>query len=81
MIKSIAPEICTGCGACVRICPLDALRMGEDKKAFIAYPEDCMTCFLCERACPSGAIDVDPLRVVLPPTCPDVPVELGGGRA
>ena len=62
MIKSIAPEICTGCGACVRICPLDALRMGEDKKAFIAYPEDCMTCFLCERACPSGAIDVDPLR-------------------
>ena len=51
MIKSIAPEICTGCGACVRICPLDALRMGEDKKAFIAYPEDCMTCFLCERCC------------------------------
>lgn len=81
MIKSIDPETCIGCGACVRICPLDALRMGEDKKAFIAYPEDCMTCFLCERACPSGSVDVDPLREVLPPTFPDVPVELGGGRA
>ena len=81
MIKSIDPDTCIGCGACVRICPLDTLRMGENDKAYIAYPDDCMTCFLCERACPSGAVDVDPLREVLPPTFPDVPVELGGGRA
>ena len=81
MIKSIDPDTCIGCGACVRICPLDPLRMGENDKAYIAYPDDCMTCVLGERACPSGAVDVDPLREVLPPTFPDVPVELGGGRA
>lgn len=79
MIKSIASEECIGCGACVRICPLDTLRMNSDQKAEIAYPEDCMTCFMCERACPSGAIDVDPLREVLPPVFPDIPVWLGGG--
>lgn len=79
MIESINQEICIGCGQCVEACPLDTLRMNEDDKAFIAYPEDCMTCFICERVCPSGAIDVNPLREVLPSTFPKVPVQLGGG--
>ncbi len=81
MIKTIAAEICIGCGKCVKICPLDTIRMNDSQKAFIAYPDDCMTCFMCERVCPSGAIDVDPLREVLPPAFPDIPVQLGGGAA
>lgn len=81
MIEKIDPEICVGCGLCVRLCPLDTLRLGENEKAFIAYPEDCMTCFICERNCPSGAIDVSPLREVLPSTFPDIPVQFGGGAA
>ena len=80
MIKSIDQEICIGCGQCVKICPLDTIRMGGDGKARVAYPEDCMTCFMCERICPSGAIDVSPLREALPPTFPKIPVSLGGGR-
>ena len=80
MIKNIDQEICIGCGQCVKICPLDTIRTNENKKAFIAYPEDCMTCFMCERTCPSGAIDVSPLREVLPPTFPNIPVSLGGGK-
>lgn len=81
MIKSINADICVGCGQCVRVCPLDTLRLDEGKKAWIAYPEDCMTCFMCERVCPSGAIDVDPIREFLPPTFPDIPIQLDGGAA
>lgn len=81
MIESIDQNICIGCGACARICPLDTLRLNDDGKAFIAYPEDCMTCFMCERACPSGAVNVNPLREVLPSVFPEIPVWLGGGMA
>lgn len=81
MIKFIDADVCIGCGMCVKICPLDAIRLNDSNKAFIAYPEDCMTCFMCERACPVGAVDVSPLREVLPPVFPDIPVQLGGGAA
>lgn len=81
MIQSIDQTICIGCSQCMKICPLDTIRMNSDDKAYIAYPDDCMTCFMCERICPSGAIDVNPLRETLPPTFPDIPVSLGGGKA
>ena len=80
MINNIDQELCIGCGKCVQTCPLDTIRMGKNLKAFIAYPDDCMTCFLCERACPSGAINISPLREILPSTFPDIPVSMGGGR-
>lgn len=70
MIRSIDKEKCVGCGICVERCPLDTLRLGTDKKAYIAYPEDCMTCFLCERNCPKDAIFVHPFKEILPPVYP-----------
>lgn len=70
MIANIDKDKCIGCGICVDRCPLDTLRIGPDKKAYIAYPEDCMTCYLCERNCPKGAIFVHPFKELLPAVYP-----------
>lgn len=60
-INRIRDELCTGCGTCVEICPMDVLRMDVEKgKAFIKYIQDCQSCFLCERDCPEEAIRVIP---------------------
>ena len=32
MIKRIDRETCIGCGSCVESCPLDTLRMREEKR-------------------------------------------------
>lgn len=63
-IRKIDWNICTGCGICVDLCPLDVLRMDEErKKAFIKYLRDCQACFLCQRDCPEeGAIYITPVR-------------------
>jgi len=66
MIERIDKDKCIGCGNCAQRCPLDAIRMDENKKAYIAYPDDCMTCYICERFCPAGAIYVHPFREALP---------------
>ena len=48
-------KLCTGCGACLNICPVDAITMDMDQEGF-AYPkvqeEKCINCGLCEKRCP-----------------------------
>ncbi len=61
MIKSINGILCTTCGVCVDVCPMDVLRL-DNETPVIRYPVDCMTCFNCETECPTGAIDVDATR-------------------
>ena len=54
-------NLCNGCGICVDLCPMDVLRIDEErKKAFIKYLRDCQACSMCERDCPEGAIEVSP---------------------
>ena len=71
MIERIDAAICIGCGTCVEKCPLDALRLGEDGKAFIAYADDCMTCYICEMHCSNGAIYVHPFKELMPRALPN----------
>ncbi len=62
-IDRIDPDLCNGCGICVNSCPVDVIRMdNERKKAKVAYPEDCMCCDYCELDCPRKAIHVSPAK-------------------
>jgi len=46
---------CAGCGACLRVCPYGAIKIGEDEKAFIDQNK-CKNCGECKKICPFDAI-------------------------
>lgn len=54
MAVTIDKEKCTGCGACVDICPVDALKLEGDKT--VVDPETCIDCGSCVDECPVEAI-------------------------
>jgi heterodisulfide reductase subunit A len=51
----VIADLCNGCGECVKICPVNAIRM-EDGKARID-PFQCVGCGACVPVCPREAID------------------------
>lgn len=63
-IVQIDPELCNGCGICVKICMVDVIRMDEEgKKAVARYPEDCIVCGACKLDCPQKAINILPVKM------------------
>jgi nitroreductase/NAD-dependent dihydropyrimidine dehydrogenase PreA subunit len=55
----IDEELCTGCGLCVKVCPLDTISI-QDGKANVTGKES-LSCGHCAAACPEGAITVNAL--------------------
>lgn len=51
-------EVCTQCGACVTICPTDALRKDPVTQEVLFDAEECVACELCVPACPPRAMTV-----------------------
>ncbi len=49
---------CTGCTACVKICPVNAIH-GERKSLHVIIEDNCIDCGACGRICPFAAV-VDP---------------------
>lgn len=51
---------CTGCGACVCVCPRQCIHMTENEEGFL-YPridhDLCINCGLCLKSCPSEPAD------------------------
>jgi NADH-quinone oxidoreductase subunit F len=55
---SISPEKCTGCLACLKVCPQEAIS-GELKKVHVIDPEKCIKCGACFEACKFDAIIIE----------------------
>jgi ferredoxin len=56
MIPAIDKTTCTGCGACIEVCPPGALIMKDDKA--VLEEEFCEECGFCAAECPTGAITI-----------------------
>jgi len=54
MAVTIDKEKCTGCGACVEVCPVEALKLVDDKS--VVDPDTCIDCGTCVDECPVEAI-------------------------
>lgn len=50
---------CTHCGACITICPTEALYMDKKTMKVIFDAEKCIACELCVRGCPPRAMKVN----------------------
>jgi ferredoxin len=46
---------CTGCGECVEICPVEAIKI-ENAKAIIG--DECIECGACLNECPNNALSL-----------------------
>uniref|UniRef100_A0A7C2SKR8 4Fe-4S dicluster domain-containing protein n=2 Tax=Archaeoglobus fulgidus TaxID=2234 RepID=A0A7C2SKR8_ARCFL len=50
-------EKCVHCGACVSICPTEAIYISSDKKVAIRT-ENCVHCGACVKVCPTKALSL-----------------------
>lgn len=69
----IDPQYCTGCDACIRICPDGALTRIKDNSGDQYYhtnPVNCSGCRICEDVCSDDAIRVEAMSTV----CADLPL-------
>jgi len=53
----ISKETCTGCGACIRACPVDCIA-GEKKKLHKINNRKCTRCGACRNVCRFNAVEV-----------------------
>lgn len=45
---------CTGCGSCVEVCPVEAIKLVGEKASI--QEEECIECTACQAECENEAI-------------------------
>ncbi len=57
MVVEVSRYVCGYCGACVSVCPVDALELVE---MWLEINDGCVDCGACVKVCPVGALRVRP---------------------
>lgn len=57
-ISEVDPDLCGGCGTCVKTCAFSASRIDRDHRLSVTDTERCKGCGNCVTACPTGARDL-----------------------
>ncbi len=66
LVHDINDDRCTGCDACVAVCPTNVLDLVANKSRVLRF-EDCIQCELCMHACPTEALVMFPEGATPPP--------------
>ncbi len=66
LIHDINDDRCTGCDACVAVCPTNVLDLVANKSRVLRF-EDCIQCEACMFACPTEALVMFPEGGLPPP--------------
>ncbi|MBK5113493.1 MAG: CoB--CoM heterodisulfide reductase iron-sulfur subunit A family protein [Candidatus Heimdallarchaeota archaeon] len=61
----VTEETCVGCGACVEVCPFDAIELkGAIKRVAWVNPTVCKKCGTCTTVCPTGSMQLPHYRTI-----------------
>ena len=53
----VDPSACVACGCCVKVCPMQAIRILRGVVARVD-PERCVGCGRCAKECPASVIEI-----------------------
>jgi thioredoxin reductase/ferredoxin len=66
LVHDINDDRCTGCDACVAVCPTNVLDLVANKSRVLRF-QDCIQCEACMFACPTEALVMFPQGAIPPP--------------
>jgi heterodisulfide reductase subunit A len=59
IVSKVNPRLCSGCQACVAVCPYGAIVMDVKKNVALINSALCKGCGACAATCPSEALTLD----------------------
>lgn len=55
---TVDKDVCTGCGECVEVCPVEVFELINGKSEPV-NADECMGCESCVEVCEDGAITIE----------------------